>query len=110
MTVTTSSDTVVTETVDGTLADVAVGDTVMVVGEEADGTVAATAVTDSGTLGETTLGGPGSGALPSDMGELPEGMDASGRHGAPRGDGGAVGRPGPLRWAGPRRGGGCPAA
>jgi hypothetical protein len=73
MTVTTSSDTVVLETVDGAVSDIAVGDTVIVIGEESDGTVAATSVTDAGTTDVAGgLGGPGGGGdLP--QGEIPQG-------------------------------------
>jgi hypothetical protein len=48
MTVTTNADTKVTETVAGSVSDIAVGDNVLVVGESTDAAVTATSIVDNG--------------------------------------------------------------
>lgn len=68
VTVQTDGDTVVTESVEATLADLAEGDQVVVFGETGDdGTVAATSVAESGDLGQP---GDGQGGT---LGEAPDG-------------------------------------
>ncbi|MCB1030962.1 MAG: hypothetical protein KDA95_06450 [Acidimicrobiales bacterium] len=64
-TILTSDETEVSETVEGTVADLAVGDNVMVRGEQSDNTVTARSV----TVGDTGFGGGGAGGPRS--GEAP---------------------------------------
>ena len=52
-----SAETVITETVEGTVADLAVGDSVIVIGEETETGVAATSVVEGGGLGAGFGGG-----------------------------------------------------
>jgi hypothetical protein len=71
VTVETSDDTVVTEQVEGSLDDLAVGDTITVMGETADdGSVAATSVVSGDDVGG--FGGPGGGGQPP-AGAMPSG-------------------------------------
>ncbi len=88
MTATTDEDTVVVETVAGSLADVAVGDRVVVQGTEVDdASVTATAIEDRGTI--EGLDGPGGfmtgtpGGAPPDRATAPDG--ATPPEGAPPG-------------------------
>jgi two-component system sensor histidine kinase MprB len=70
-----SADTVITESVDGTVADLAVGDSVIVVGVETETGVAATSLVEGGGRGFGFEGGaPGAGGTPPE-GEVPEGFD-----------------------------------
>lgn len=70
-----SADTVITESVEGTVADLAVGDSVIVVGEETETGVAATSLVEGGGAGFGFGGGaPGAGRTPPE-GEIPEGFD-----------------------------------
>jgi hypothetical protein len=67
-----SAETVITESVDGTVADLAAGDSVVVVGEETETGVAATSLVEGGGAGLGFGGGPpGGGGTPPD-GDLPE--------------------------------------
>ena len=68
---TTSDTTTYTDTVDGTLSDLAVGDNVVVTGSTSGDQLAATAIVDRGTL-ETGGGFGGGGGAPN--GTLPEGF------------------------------------
>jgi hypothetical protein len=68
-----SADTVITESVEGTVADLAVGDSVIVVGEETETGVAATSLVEGGGPGFGG-GAPGAGGTPPE-GEVPEGFD-----------------------------------
>ncbi len=76
-TVSTSDNTEVSETVEGSVTDIAVGDTIVVIGEVADGAVTAESISEGGLGGGP--GGPGGGPSgdfepPSD-GQLPDGFD-----------------------------------
>lgn len=76
-TVSTSDDTQVSETVEGSADDIAVGDTVVVIGEVVDGAVTAESISEGG-LGRGfggPGGGPGGGGTPPDGFELPDGVE-----------------------------------
>ncbi|MFY0406198.1 DUF5666 domain-containing protein [Solicola sp. PLA-1-18] len=61
VTVTTDSDTTVTTSTEGTVSDLAAGDTVQVQGEESDGSVTATSISEgTGAMGGGTPPGQGS--------------------------------------------------
>lgn len=75
VTVETTDETTVTESVEGSLADLAAGDNVVVTGTSADGTVIAERIVDSGDLEATGPGAGGrTGTPPEGMGTPPEGM------------------------------------
>jgi hypothetical protein len=60
-----SAETVITESVEGTIADLAVGDSVIVIGEETETGVAATSLVEGGSPGGGFGGGaPGAGGTP----------------------------------------------
>ena len=70
-----SAETVITESVEGMIADLAVGDSVIVIGEETETGVAATSLVEGGIPGVGFGGGaPGAGGTPPE-GEAPEGFD-----------------------------------
>jgi len=75
LSVVASAETVITESVDGTIADLAVGDSLVVIGEETEAGVTATSVVEGGGLGAGFGGGaPGAGGAPPE-GEAPEGFE-----------------------------------
>jgi hypothetical protein len=75
VTVETSDETTVSESVEGSLADLEEGDNVLIMGTSADGTVTAQRIVDSGDVEATGPGaGGGTGAPPEGMGTPPEGM------------------------------------
>ncbi len=81
LTVTTTADTTVTATVDGTASDLAVGDNILALGTTADdGTVTATGIIDNRDqeLTDTRGGPPPAGAGNAPAGEAPSGDDAAG--------------------------------
>ena len=98
-----TADTVITESLEGTVADLAVGDSVVVIGEDTEAGVATTSVVEGGTALGFGGGGPGAGgalpegaapegfeppadAQPPAEGEMPDGTDAGDRpKGAPPG-------------------------
>lgn len=105
LTVRTSDDTTFTETADGDLTDLAVGDTIRATGETTDAGVTASTVVDSG---DDELAGPGAGmgGPPPDgvpTGELPappDGADGAPTGTPPEGMGGGRGGPGAMGAAG----------
>lgn len=119
--VVTSSDTKVTKTVSGSLDDIKVGDTVMVVGTGTSPDITATTVTDDGKVSADANGGPtfngnggppgaGEGQFPSGgqrqfqdgqappNGQAPNG--GQGFNGAPGGDGATTGTRGVVKSVG----------
>jgi Domain of unknown function (DUF5666) len=83
--VVTSSDTSVTKSVTGSLADVKIGDTVMVVGTGSATEIDATRVTDDGKVSaeDDARGGPGgfdrNGGPPNGAGQMPNGQPPTGQ-------------------------------
>jgi hypothetical protein len=77
VTVQATSDTTVSEAVEGNLGDLSTGDNVVVMGEETDGGVEASSVSETGGgLGAGGFGGePPEGFEPPEDGELPEGFE-----------------------------------
>lgn len=88
-TVVTSSETTVSETVDGTLADIVVGDTVVVIGEQTDDGITAQSINvgggamSGGFPGGGFPGGGAGGGIPTDLPtdiptDMPTGMPTNG--------------------------------
>lgn len=101
-TVVASSETVITETMEGTLADLAVGDDVVAMAEETDDGMALRSITEGESLrsgSEPPQGGgappqgmepPGGGSAPAEGMEPPAGMEAPTEGESPSPQGGAV--------------------
>ena len=86
LTVRATSETTVSETVEGTLEDLSIGDPVVVMGEETDGGLEASSISEGeGTFGAGGRGGgPPDGFEPPGGGELPEGFEPpDGAEGSP---------------------------
>ncbi|MEZ5179968.1 MAG: DUF5666 domain-containing protein [Acidimicrobiales bacterium] len=101
MTVETSGDTTVTESVAGTVSDLAAGDNVVVMGATADGVVTAERIVDSG---DVAAAGPGMGPRPDGDGDAQgggTGMGLPGRTASESGSGSSSGAPAGAPAGGP---------